>query len=112
MAECIVCINYDLTLLQQAAVIGATSEQQFPLEPDITIITKEEESPPEAAKSKQVKTAAKARAIPEYTSAEEFKERRSHRYVSVGGEETIVSMDMVGPYKKIIQHAGYIVVSL
>lgn len=88
-------------------MIETASEPQFPLEPDITVITKEEEvSPPEPVRSKQVKTAAKPKAIPEYTSEEEFKERRSHRYVSVGGEETVISMDMVGPYKKIIQHAG------
>ena len=54
----------------------------------------------------RVTVAAKPVAIPEYTSEEEFKERRSHRYVHVGGEEITINLDMVGPYKKIIQHAG------
>lgn len=44
--------------------------------------------------------------IPEYSSAEEFKERRIHRYVSIAGEEKVINMDLVEPYKKIIQHAG------
>jgi hypothetical protein len=44
--------------------------------------------------------------IPEYTSAEECKDKRARRYVSIGGVEVSVSMDMVQPYRKIIQHAG------
>ena len=60
------------------------------------------------SKSTPVEATSKPRPIPEYTSAEELKERRSHRYVSVGGEETIINMDMVKPYKKLIQHAGLI----
>ena len=95
----------------QPSTSGAAvaSDEPFPLEPDITVLsnpTGEDLSPPEAVKPDTIRTAAKPRSIPEYTSAEEFKERRSHRYVSVGGEETLVSMDMVGPYRKTIQHAG------
>ena len=44
--------------------------------------------------------------IPEYSREEESKDRRAYLFVSVGGEETIISMGMVEPYKKIIQHAG------
>ena len=93
---------------------AAATDQHFPLEPDVTIINNKDPEPEPAksepvespAKSAPVEVASKPRPIPEYTSAEELKERRSHRYVSVGGEETIISMDMVKPYKKLIQHAG------
>lgn len=43
--------------------------------------------------------------IPEYTAEEESKDR-TYRFVSVGGDETIISMAMVEPYKKMVQHAG------
>lgn len=99
--------------MQPTALAVTTTEQHFPLEPDVTVINNEDPSPESKpvespAKSLPVEVASKPRPIPEYTSEEELKERRSHRYVSVGGEETIINMDMVKPYKKLIQHAGLI----
>lgn len=82
------------------------SEQPLPLEPNITILSAPSDEKSHSTTHPAPAGIAKPRAIPEYTSAEEFKERRSHKYVSVGGQETIVSMDMVAPYRKIIQHAG------
>ncbi len=43
--------------------------------------------------------------IPEYTAEEECKDR-TYRYVNVGGDETVISMAMIEPYKKLVQHAG------
>ena len=43
--------------------------------------------------------------IPEYTAEQECKDR-NYRRVEVGGEETTISMAMVEPYRKLVQHAG------
>ncbi len=94
------------------AVLGVAKDQQFPLEPNITILSSppaEEDSSPHK-KNTSSKSSAKPKPIPEYSSAEEFKERRSHQIVSVGGEENVISLNMVEPYKKIIQHAGWLLI--
>ena len=99
------------------------SGDPYPLEPRIDIVSKTavsmatvgeatatggakgegDDSPPSKDKG-----ASKSRGrdiIPEYTAAEESKDR-TYRFVSVGGDETIISMAMVEPYKKLVQHAG------
>ncbi len=89
-------------------------EQAFPLEPTVTILSSKKSVEDHSSPTGEVPTGlvpkgrkqANPGAIPEYSSTEECKERRSHRYVSVDGDETTISMDMVNPYRKIIQHAG------
>lgn len=47
--------------------------------------------------------------IPEYSFEEEAEDLRKHRLVQIGGEEKNIDMDIVQPYRKIIQHAGMLV---
>ncbi len=82
-----------------AAVLGVASEQPYPLEPSITILPSPAEEAPPVVPSETAP-------IPEYTSAQEHEERRAHRSIIIGAEEISVSMDMVEPYKKIVQHTG------
>lgn len=96
----------DVTL---ASGLEVSSEQPFPLEPTVTVISKPLEDPSSSCistSSQSEKRAGVQRTIPEYLPAEERKDERSHRLVNVGGEEVTISMDLVKPYKKIIQHAG------
>lgn len=44
--------------------------------------------------------------IPEYSFEQEAEELRKHRLVRIGEEEKNIDMDIVQPYRKIIQHAG------
>ena len=60
-----------------------------PLEPVVTVVSAKGEVP-----------------IPEYSIKEETEEVRTHRFVSVAGEEYVINMTLVEPYRKIVQHAG------
>ena len=88
------------------------SAQPYPLEPTITVLTNPSDgnaSPPCTTLSSAhvvQKGRTDVNVIPEYSSTEECKDRRSHLLVSVGGEETTISMELVEPYKKVVQHAG------
>ena len=88
--------------IQNASSTTPASEQYL-LEPNVTIL-----SAPEEPAKPEVPTPSKTEAtpIPEYTSAEEYRDRRLHRSVSVGEEDISVRMDLVEPYRKIVQHAG------
>lgn len=44
--------------------------------------------------------------IPEYSFKQEAEDLRKHRLVRIGEEEKNIDMDVVQPYRKIIQHAG------
>lgn len=44
--------------------------------------------------------------IPEYSYKQESDDLRKHRLVQVGEEQMNINMDLVQPYRKIIQHAG------
>ena len=44
--------------------------------------------------------------IPEYSYKQESDDLRKHRLVKVGEEQMNIDMDLVQPYRKIIQHAG------
>lgn len=44
--------------------------------------------------------------IPEYSFKQEAEDLRKHRLVQIGGEEKNIDMDIVQPYRKIIQHTG------
>ena len=50
--------------------------------------------------------------IPEYSFKQEAEDLRKHRLVQVGGEEKNIDMDIVQPYRKIIQHAGTQILSV
>jgi len=96
----------------------------FPLEPNVHVISRTEENSTidsggggatseGASGTTEVTGTGKGRgrkvraseSIPEYTAEEECKDR-NYRRVEVGGEETTISMAMVEPYKKLVQHAG------
>ena len=47
-----------------------------------------------------------APSIPEYSFEQEAEDLRKHRLVQIGGEEKNIDMDIVQPYRNIIQHAG------
>ena len=49
---------------------------------------------------------APADRIPEYSAKEEIEQTRTHRFVSVAGDEHVIDMTLVQPYRKIVQHAG------
>jgi inorganic pyrophosphatase/exopolyphosphatase len=47
--------------------------------------------------------------IPEYTYKEEIQDTRSHRLVAISQEQQrVLAMDVVQPFRKIIQHGGYV----
>lgn len=83
-------------------------EHSAPLEPTVTVLTKSEKEG-ESKLSGTVHVSYKteeAPVIPEYSFKQEADDLRKHRLVQVGEEEKNVDMDIVQPYRKIIQHAG------
>ena len=83
-------------------------ELSAPIEPTVTVLTKsgnEKESNPSGAVHVKYKTEM-APNIPEYSFKQEAEDLRKHRLVQIGEEEKNIDMDVVQPYRKIVQHAG------
>ncbi len=86
-----------------AAVLDA--EHSAPLEPTVVVLTKPGSDDPSGAVHVSYKTEV-APDIPEYSFKEEAEDLRKHKLVRIGEEEKNIDMDIVQPYRKIIQHAG------
>ena len=83
-------------------------ESSVPIEPTVTVLTKsgsKGESKPTGAVHVSYKSEDTPN-IPEYSFEQEVKDLRKHRLVRIGEEEKNIDMDIVQPYRKIIQHAG------
>ena len=64
----------------------------------------------ESSRSGSVHMLYDIKKIPEYSHKQESDDLRRHRLVHIGEEEMNIDMDLVQPYRKIIQHAGIIIV--
>lgn len=80
-------------------------EHSTPLEPTVVVLTKPGTDDPSGAVHVSYKTEV-APSIPEYSFKQEAEDLRKHRLVRIGEEEKNIDMDIVQPYRKIIQHAG------
>lgn len=83
-------------------------EHSAPLEPTVVVLTKpgsEGGGTPTGAVHVSYKTEV-APNIPEYSFKQEAEDLRKHRLVRIGEEEKNIDMDIVQPYRKIVQHAG------
>ena len=80
-------------------------EHSAPLEPTVVVLTKPGSDDPTGTVHVSYKTEV-APDIPEYSFKQEAEDLRKHRLVRIGEEEKNIDMDIIQPYRKIIQHAG------
>ena len=89
----------------------SSQEHPVPLEPAITVLESKPESVHMGYKGAE-SSKGEVGKIPEYSVEQESEDMRKHRYINVGGEEMTIDMDLIQPYRKIIQHAGEVVVTV
>ena len=94
-----------LALLVQLPAAVLDAEHSTPLEPTVVVLTKPGTDNPTGAVHVSYKTEV-APNIPEYSFKQEAEDLRKHRLVRIGEEEKNIDMDVVQPYRKIVQHAG------
>ena len=77
----------------------------------MVVLTKSGSDDPTGAVHVSYKTEV-APDIPEYSFKQEAEDLRKHRLVRIGEEEKNIDMDVVQPYRKIIQHAGIYIATI